>query len=54
MDLIGRVLELGVINATVDRAPGTAPNLVLDGDPGVGKTALLQAASTTPSASGTG
>ncbi|WP_330350880.1 LuxR C-terminal-related transcriptional regulator [Streptomyces sp. NBC_00582] len=36
-------MELTALRDTVDRAPGTPPNLVLHGDPGVGKTVLLQA-----------
>ncbi|MFI6317631.1 AAA family ATPase [Nonomuraea sp. NPDC050556] len=43
MDIIGRAEELGALRQTVDRAPGVLPNVVLHGDPGVGKSVLLQA-----------
>ncbi|MFF9147479.1 AAA family ATPase [Streptomyces sp. NPDC014861] len=43
-DIVGRARELAALREVVDRAPGVAPNLVLHGDPGVGKTVLLQAA----------
>src|SRR4051812_16872568 len=41
--IIGRARELAALEATIDRAPGAPPNLVLHGDPGVGKTVLLRA-----------
>jgi AAA ATPase domain len=41
--IIGREGELAALRATIDRAPGAPPNLVPHGDPGVGKTVLLQA-----------
>ncbi|WP_331769719.1 AAA family ATPase (plasmid) [Embleya sp. NBC_00888] len=41
--IIGRERELTELRRAVDRAPGTLPNVVLHGDPGVGKTALLNA-----------
>ncbi|GII34302.1 AAA family ATPase [Planotetraspora mira] len=44
MDIIGRNIELTSLWQTIDRAPGVPPNVVLHGDPGVGKSALLQAA----------
>ncbi|MGW0804724.1 AAA family ATPase [Nonomuraea sp. NPDC002799] len=43
MDIIGRATELGALRRTIDRAPGVQPNVVLHGDPGVGKSVLLQA-----------
>ncbi|UBU08315.1 AAA family ATPase [Nonomuraea gerenzanensis] len=43
MDIIGRAQELGELRRAIDRAPGAAPNVVLHGDPGVGKSVLLQA-----------
>ncbi|MFE5393078.1 AAA family ATPase [Streptomyces sp. NPDC056568] len=42
-DIIGRSGELAALREVVDRAPGVLPNLVLHGDPGVGKTVLLRA-----------
>ncbi|WP_062430818.1 AAA family ATPase [Herbidospora daliensis] len=44
MDLIGRERELAVLRGAIDRAPGVLPNVVLHGDPGVGKSVLLEAA----------
>ena len=41
--MIGRAEELARLRRTVDRDPGVPPNLVLHGDPGVGKTVLLDA-----------
>ncbi|WP_331765905.1 AAA family ATPase [Embleya sp. NBC_00896] len=41
--IIGRERELTELRRAVDRAPGALPNVVLHGDPGVGKTALLNA-----------
>src|SRR4051812_49375250 len=34
---------MAVVSATVDHSPDAEPNLVMHGDPGVGKTSLLQA-----------
>ncbi|WUQ36892.1 LuxR family transcriptional regulator [Streptomyces sp. NBC_00234] len=42
-DIIGRAGELAALRELVDRAPGVPPNLVLHGDPGVGKSVLLRA-----------
>ncbi|MFJ8981483.1 ATP-binding protein [Streptomyces sp. NPDC102282] len=42
-EIIGRAAELAALHDVVDRAPGVPPNLVLHGDPGVGKTVLLRA-----------
>ncbi|MEO3808852.1 AAA family ATPase [Sphaerisporangium sp. B11E5] len=44
MDIVGRARELAVLRQAVDRAPGVLPNVVLHGDPGVGKSVLLDAA----------
>ncbi len=44
MDLIGRERELAILRGAIDRAPGVLPNVVLHGDPGVGKSVLLGAA----------
>ncbi|GAA3573306.1 LuxR family transcriptional regulator [Nonomuraea rosea] len=44
MDIIGRAGELAALRQAIDRAPGVLPNVVLHGDPGVGKSVLLQAA----------
>ncbi|MFC6093532.1 AAA family ATPase [Saccharothrix lopnurensis] len=41
--MIGRAAELARLRRTVDRDAGVPPNLVLHGDPGVGKTVLLDA-----------
>ncbi|MGJ6969423.1 AAA family ATPase [Streptosporangium sp. G11] len=43
MNIIGRAQELAALRQTIDRTPGTLPNIVLHGDPGVGKSTLLQA-----------
>ncbi|RLK62349.1 AAA family ATPase [Actinokineospora cianjurensis] len=43
MDVIGRAAELAALRRVIDRDPGVEPNLVLHGDPGVGKTVLLRA-----------
>lgn len=43
MEIIGRDAELARLRATVDRAPGASPHMTLHGDPGTGKTTLLQA-----------
>lgn len=43
VDIIGRAHELGALEDVVNRVPGALPNLVLHGDPGVGKTVLLRA-----------
>ncbi|MGW3352483.1 AAA family ATPase [Nonomuraea rubra] len=43
MDIIGRERELAVLRQAIDRVPGVLPNVVLHGDPGVGKSVLLQA-----------
>jgi DNA-binding CsgD family transcriptional regulator len=42
--IVGRDTELEILRAAIDRVPDTLPNVVLHGDPGVGKTILLQAA----------
>lgn len=42
--LVGRDLELGLIAAFLDRAAAEGGALLLSGEPGVGKTALLDAA----------
>ncbi|WP_218136101.1 AAA family ATPase [Nonomuraea jiangxiensis] len=51
--LIGRAAELGLIDAFLDRAAADGAALVLSGEPGVGKTALLDAAARAASAKGT-
>ncbi|MDX6740404.1 AAA family ATPase [Actinocorallia sp. A-T 12471] len=43
MDIIGRERELEALRQAIDRAPGALPNVVLHGDPGVGKSVLLTA-----------
>jgi len=43
MKISGRVLELATVEAAINRAPGSVPSLVLHGDLGIGKSALLQA-----------
>ncbi|GAB2853132.1 LuxR family transcriptional regulator [Actinocorallia aurea] len=43
MEMIGRERELAALRRAIDRAPGELPNVVLHGDPGVGKSVLLQA-----------
>ncbi|GAA2979383.1 AAA family ATPase [Actinokineospora diospyrosa] len=43
MTVIGRAAELAALRRTIDRDPAVEPNLVLHGDPGVGKTVLLRA-----------
>jgi DNA-binding CsgD family transcriptional regulator/tetratricopeptide (TPR) repeat protein len=43
MDIVGRERELATLYATIDRAPGVPSNLTMHGDPGIGKTVLLQA-----------
>ncbi|WP_229075042.1 LuxR family transcriptional regulator [Actinoplanes sp. DH11] len=43
MDIVGRESELATLYAMIDRRPGTPSNLTLHGDPGIGKTVLLQA-----------
>ncbi|MEV6813753.1 AAA family ATPase [Micromonospora sp. NPDC051296] len=43
MEIIGRERELAALRAAIDLAPGTPTNLTLHGDPGIGKTVLLQA-----------
>ncbi|GAA4955232.1 AAA family ATPase [Actinoplanes utahensis] len=43
MNLVGRERELDTLYAVIDRRPGTPSNLTLHGDPGIGKTVLLQA-----------
>lgn len=43
MDIIGRARELATLRQAIDRAPGALPNVVLHGDPGVGKSVLLRA-----------
>src|ERR1700677_2371914 len=42
--IVGGDQELAALETTVDRVPGASPVLVIHGDPGVGKTVLLQAA----------
>ncbi|ROO85859.1 regulatory LuxR family protein [Actinocorallia herbida] len=39
--IVGRARELAQLRRAIDRAPGAQPNVVLHGDPGVGKTVLL-------------
>lgn len=43
MDIIGRDRELAALRGAIDREPGVLPNVVLHGDPGVGKSVLLRA-----------
>ncbi|MEU4834231.1 AAA family ATPase [Streptosporangium sp. NPDC023615] len=43
MEIIGRERELASLRQAIDRAPGVLPNVVLHGDPGVGKSVLLRA-----------
>src|SRR5258708_18057562 len=43
-DLIGREAESGIIAAVVDRLPAGGGALVLRGEPGIGKSALLHLA----------
>src|SRR3954453_11672449 len=43
-ELVGRDRELALIDATLDRLPnGSAQALALTGEPGIGKTSLLDA-----------
>ena len=42
--IIGRTRELAAIDAILDRAPGAAAAVLLDGEPGMGKTTLWRAA----------
>jgi predicted ATPase len=42
--LFGRAVELDLLGSFVSGGPGSAPVLVLTGEPGVGKSALLDAA----------
>ena len=42
--VVGRDADLELINALLDRARGTATTLVIDGEPGIGKTTLCRAA----------
>jgi DNA-binding CsgD family transcriptional regulator len=41
-EIVGRSRELAAIRATIDRDPGAPATVVLYGDPGVGKSVLLQ------------
>jgi DNA-binding CsgD family transcriptional regulator len=43
-DLVGRAAELELLDSLLDRRDGACRGLLLRGDPGVGKTALLDAA----------
>jgi DNA-binding CsgD family transcriptional regulator len=43
VNIVGRQRELAALYATIDRAPGAPSNLTMHGDPGIGKTVLLQA-----------
>lgn len=51
--LVGRDRDLEVIRAFVDEAPARGQALLLSGDPGVGKSALLDAAEELADAAGT-
>lgn len=52
-DIVGRAKELGILRAFLAGAEtGTAGTLVVAGDAGVGKTALVQHASTSPAFAG--
>jgi DNA-binding CsgD family transcriptional regulator len=53
VDLFGRDGDLRVLHSLVDRARHDGGALLLSGDPGVGKTALLDAASAYAEAAGT-
>ena len=51
--LLGRTIELGLIGEFLDRAAVEGGTLLLQGEPGVGKTALLRAAADRALAAGT-
>ena len=51
--LVGRDWELALVGAFLDQAAAEGGALLLTGDPGVGKTMLLDAAATTAGAAGT-
>ena len=51
--LVGRATELELIDALVVGRANAGPGLLLRGDPGVGKTALLDAAARRADAAGT-
>ena len=51
--LVGRDSELALVGAFLDQAAAEGGALLLTGDPGVGKTMLLDAAATTAGAAGT-
>src|SRR6185369_13102251 len=51
-ELVGRSVELELIDSLLHRRDGIGPSLLLRGDAGVGKTALLDAAAAQAAASG--
>jgi DNA-binding CsgD family transcriptional regulator len=53
VDLVGRTAELALIDALLAGRGPTGPGLLLRGDPGMGKTALLDAAAVQAEAAGT-
>lgn len=46
VDIIGRAAELAALQETIVRSESAPPGLVLHGDPGVGKSVLLEGAAT--------
>jgi hypothetical protein len=52
LDLVGRMTELELIDSLLAGHSPTGPGLLLRGDPGVGKTALLDAAAARAEAAG--